>query len=175
MTWQKILSIYRALIAKWFSEPVFLIIEPRNLFQEMNSASQSSLAGRYDNPILTRFLAPKDCLKIPAQNTRPTPPRRVHVPRQSALTKVVFLLPDSADAPSFRQLPSGVGDTPRGALSPPPPPFTFSALALLRGGESDGDRRRVVRGSEPPRSPPPLPDRRTLVKGPAPPDTVYKS
>jgi hypothetical protein len=26
-----------------------------------------SLAGRYDNPIPTRFLAPTDCLKIPAQ------------------------------------------------------------------------------------------------------------
>jgi hypothetical protein len=32
----------------------------------MNSASLSSLAGRYDNPIPTRFLAPIDCLKIPA-------------------------------------------------------------------------------------------------------------
>ncbi len=28
----------------------------------------SSLAGRYDNPIPTRFLAPIYCLKIPAQN-----------------------------------------------------------------------------------------------------------
>ncbi len=26
-----------------------------------------SLTGRYDNPIPTRFLAPEDCLKIPAQ------------------------------------------------------------------------------------------------------------
>jgi hypothetical protein len=32
----------------------------------MNSASLCSLAGRYDNPIFTRFLAPIDCLKIPA-------------------------------------------------------------------------------------------------------------
>jgi hypothetical protein len=106
----------------------------------------------------------------------PSPPTACTcaVQRQSALTKVVFLLPDSEDAPSFRQLPSGVGDTPRGALSPPPPPFTFSALAPLRGGDSDGVRRREVRGSEPPRSPPPLPDRKTLVNGPAPQDTVYK-
>jgi hypothetical protein len=29
--------------------------------------SQCSLAGRYDNPIPSRFLAPIDCLKIPAQ------------------------------------------------------------------------------------------------------------
>jgi hypothetical protein len=33
----------------------------------MNSASLWSLAGRYDNPIPTRFLAPIDFLKIPAQ------------------------------------------------------------------------------------------------------------
>ncbi len=33
----------------------------------MNSASLCSLAGRYDNPIPSRFLAPVDFLKIPAQ------------------------------------------------------------------------------------------------------------
>ncbi len=33
----------------------------------IDSASLCSLAGRYDNPIPTRFLAPKDCSKIPAQ------------------------------------------------------------------------------------------------------------
>jgi hypothetical protein len=32
----------------------------------MNSASLCGLAGRYDNPISHRFLAPIDCLKIPA-------------------------------------------------------------------------------------------------------------
>jgi hypothetical protein len=32
----------------------------------MNSASLYSLAGRYDNPIPTRFLAPIVCFKIPA-------------------------------------------------------------------------------------------------------------
>ncbi len=42
-------------------------LEPRNRFQGMNSASLCSLAGRYDIPIPTRFLAPIDCLKIPAQ------------------------------------------------------------------------------------------------------------
>jgi hypothetical protein len=41
-------------------------LEPRNRFQGMNSASLCSLAGLYDNPIPTRFLAPIDCLKIPA-------------------------------------------------------------------------------------------------------------
>ncbi len=41
-------------------------MKPRNRFQEMNSASLCSLAGRYDNPIPPRFLALIDCLKIPA-------------------------------------------------------------------------------------------------------------
>jgi hypothetical protein len=45
-------------------------MEPRNRFQWMNSASLCSLAGRYDNPIPTRFLAPIDCLKIPALKLR---------------------------------------------------------------------------------------------------------
>ena len=56
-------------------------MEPRNRCQGINSASLCSLAGRYDNPvpsrclapieflydnpIPTRFLAPKDCYKIP--------------------------------------------------------------------------------------------------------------
>jgi hypothetical protein len=38
--------------------------EPKKRFQRTNSARLCSLAGRYDNPIPTRFLAPKDCLKI---------------------------------------------------------------------------------------------------------------
>jgi hypothetical protein len=47
-----------------------MFMEPKNRFQGMNSASLCSLAGRYDNPVPTRFLAPIDCLKIPAQETR---------------------------------------------------------------------------------------------------------
>ncbi len=46
----------------WSSEPEFL----KNRFQGVNSARLCSLAGRYDNPIPTRFLAPIDCLKIAA-------------------------------------------------------------------------------------------------------------
>jgi hypothetical protein len=42
-------------------------MEPRNRFQGINSASLCSLAGRYDNPIPPRCLAPIDSLKIPAQ------------------------------------------------------------------------------------------------------------
>jgi hypothetical protein len=41
-------------------------MKPKNRFQGMNSASLCSLAGQYDNPIPTWFLAPIDCLKIPA-------------------------------------------------------------------------------------------------------------
>ncbi len=47
--------------------PYFLTcMGPRNRFQGMNSASLCSLAGRYDNPLPPRFLAPIDSLKIPA-------------------------------------------------------------------------------------------------------------
>jgi hypothetical protein len=48
--------------------------EPKNWFQEINYASLCSLAGRYDNSIPTRFLAPLDCSKIPAQEKPPVPP-----------------------------------------------------------------------------------------------------
>jgi hypothetical protein len=44
-------------------------MDPRNRFQGMNSASLCSLAVRYNNPIPPRFMAPIDCLKIPAQAT----------------------------------------------------------------------------------------------------------
>jgi hypothetical protein len=39
-----------------------------NRFQGINSASLCSLAGRHDNPITTRFLAPIDCSEISAQS-----------------------------------------------------------------------------------------------------------
>ncbi len=65
-------DIYVALLLSWLLHGIVLspyfetFMEPRNRFQGMNSASLCSLAGRYDNPIPTRFLAPMDCLKIPA-------------------------------------------------------------------------------------------------------------
>ncbi len=47
--------------------PNFLtFMEPRNRFQGTKSACLCSLSVRYDNPIPYRFLAPIDCLKIPA-------------------------------------------------------------------------------------------------------------
>jgi hypothetical protein len=36
----------------------------------IDSASPCSLAGRYNNPIPTRFLAPIDCSKIPTQTSK---------------------------------------------------------------------------------------------------------
>ncbi len=53
-------------------------MDPSNRFQEMKSASLCSLAGRYDNPIPPRFLAPIDSLKVPAlagRQNRPIPIR----------------------------------------------------------------------------------------------------
>jgi hypothetical protein len=41
-----------------------MLKEPRNQFQRIDSAS---LAGRYENPILSRFLAQIDCSNISAQ------------------------------------------------------------------------------------------------------------
>jgi hypothetical protein len=43
-------------------------IDPRKEFRQ-----PMCLAGRYDNPIPTRFLAPLDCLKLPAQYDSPIP------------------------------------------------------------------------------------------------------
>jgi hypothetical protein len=50
------------------TSPNFLTFkEAKNRFQGTNSARLCSLAGRYDNPIPTQFLAHMDSLKIPAQ------------------------------------------------------------------------------------------------------------
>jgi hypothetical protein len=48
----------------------FVCSEPENRFQGTSSARLCSLAGLYDNPVPTLFLAHIDCLKIPAQVTR---------------------------------------------------------------------------------------------------------
>jgi hypothetical protein len=48
-----------------WAKTVFLK-EPWNRFLGIKSASLCSLVGRYDNPIPTQFLAPLECLKIPA-------------------------------------------------------------------------------------------------------------
>jgi hypothetical protein len=54
----------------------------------MNSASLCSLAGQYDNPIPTWFLAPIDCLKIPAQS--------FHFSRQRKGFSYAFLLTEES-------------------------------------------------------------------------------
>jgi hypothetical protein len=74
------LSIHRFVVsltalAAWHAQcyaanagPVFLnVYGAQESIQGMNSASLCSLAGRYDNPIPTRLLAPIFCLKISAQ------------------------------------------------------------------------------------------------------------
>ncbi len=53
---------YMLLTEYQFTPPPLTVRSP-----EIDSASLCSLTGRYDNPILTRFLAHIDCLKIPAQ------------------------------------------------------------------------------------------------------------
>jgi hypothetical protein len=49
-----------------------LLRSPRIYSIRNHSARMCSLAGRYDNPIPTRFLAPNDCLKIPALDFVPS-------------------------------------------------------------------------------------------------------
>ncbi len=55
----------------------------------MNSASLCSLAGRYDNPIPTQFLAPIDCLKIPAQSAYSVPVLKVVYTKNNAATEYI--------------------------------------------------------------------------------------
>ncbi len=76
------------------AEPVFLnVLEPRNRFQGLNSASLCSLAGRYDYPTPTRFLAPIDCSKIPAQDS--CPPLSLYLPSltSNAISIVQIICP----------------------------------------------------------------------------------
>jgi hypothetical protein len=58
--------LQRGLVSSILSPNFHTFKEPKNRFQEINSASVFSLVGRYENPIPTRFLAPIDCFKIPA-------------------------------------------------------------------------------------------------------------
>jgi hypothetical protein len=53
----------------------------------MNSASPCSPAGRYDNPIPTRFLAPIDYLKIPAQGA--TFSEGMHIQKAIGFAKLI--------------------------------------------------------------------------------------
>jgi hypothetical protein len=61
------LFIHFRLIFRFQSTNFETFKEPKNLFQGTDSARLCSLAGRYDHPIASRFLAPIDCLKIQAQ------------------------------------------------------------------------------------------------------------
>ncbi len=67
-----------------------MFMGPRNRCQGMNSASLCSLAGRYENPIPPRCLAPIDFLKIPALILLLFPGRKT-VSRTRLSTKPFFL------------------------------------------------------------------------------------
>jgi hypothetical protein len=56
---------HRAHTAYVFRGGTFILLRSPGI-DSINSASLCSLAGRYDNPIPTRFLALIDCYKIPA-------------------------------------------------------------------------------------------------------------
>ncbi len=56
----------KGLSAPVLSMNFYTFKKPKNRLQGINSASLCSLAGRYDNPLPTRFLAPVDCLQSPA-------------------------------------------------------------------------------------------------------------
>ncbi len=59
-----------------------------------DSAKLRSLAGRYDNPIPSRFLAPINCLKIPALSWElapPTPPPPWHKTHSNVYLSPFFL------------------------------------------------------------------------------------
>ncbi len=59
--------VYRYCTLYRVQSPYFYtFMEPRNRFQGMHSASLCSMAGRYDNPLPPRCLAPIDSLKVPA-------------------------------------------------------------------------------------------------------------
>ncbi len=62
-------SLYSKYTIKGQSLNFLTFKEHRNPIQGINSASLCGLAGRYENPIPTCFLAPRDCLKITAQSS----------------------------------------------------------------------------------------------------------
>jgi hypothetical protein len=81
-----------ATTARWknlhLSQNFLTLKEPKNRFQGTNSARLCSLAGRYDNPIPTRFLAPIDCLKIPALNASHNNPLRIDLTTFNTLRSI---------------------------------------------------------------------------------------
>ncbi len=86
--------------------------EPRNRFQGINSASLCILAGRYDNPLPTRFLAPIEWLKIPALAMGGSEPNKnkVAVPtRQATLCLALIDCSKNTQAPWGARDRLGIG------------------------------------------------------------------
>jgi hypothetical protein len=76
------------------AEPVLLNVYGAPALIPRNSASLCSLAGRYENPIPPRCLAPIDFLKIPAQVAGPTPIRYTREDWIRMRSSLVFRAPD---------------------------------------------------------------------------------
>ncbi len=91
---------------KSFLSPIFSTFKkPKNRFQGINSASLCSLAGRYDNPVPTWFLAPIDCSKIPALfpvRIRKLPPDKKFIFEFFVYTVTLNPKPESINAESCR-------------------------------------------------------------------------
>jgi hypothetical protein len=86
-----------------------------NRFQGIDSASLCSLAGRYNNPIPTRILAPMDCYKIPALGGVEkddiwvcTPPQQCKKSAGHSYTSTIILFPwGGLGLSTFRQISFG--------------------------------------------------------------------
>ncbi len=111
-------------------------MELSNRFPGMNSASLCSLAGRYDNPIPTRFLVPIDCLKFQLRyfthSCTPPPP----TPQALAITPPT-LHPHSHPPVHY--------PTP---LPPTPPPARAACLLSPKAWESQQVPRIVCLGAK---------------------------
>jgi hypothetical protein len=110
---------------------------PRNQFQGMNSASLCSLAGRDDNLLPPRFLAPIGSLKIPALESFGT--ETLRVTRSQAWTELPGLQDSCED-----MVPRGIT---RDHVEPRGAPRTTWIHVIPRGASwshAEPQRRRSV-------------------------------
>ncbi len=120
---------------------------PRNRFQGMNSASLCSLAGRYDNPIPLRFLAPIECLKIPAQHYCSIPGGGCYLIRFSKLTSTAKTAAMASFFYSCRS--DGYSGSAAGPATRRAPALSAARPAAQRGRPAAADRPAGRRGESP--------------------------
>ncbi len=97
----------------------------------MNSTSLCSLAGRYDNPIPTRFLAPIDCLKMPALNgVVGTWTKQLCRHQSKILSSEKFTCKET-----LRQVFICLRPPPLLLPHTPPPPYTLYTCILIHTGK----------------------------------------